>query len=384
MLRQLDVHHIRAKEIDWIFDIEKRKWYISIFRGVNMDGYRKSPIEFSVEDLDRELIARGAQVPDEKKFNFKDAEGTPERDTVMTRAKELYETPPPPDENLAHISTLDLAKILVFKTRSTLDFTRGFWSEELMDWNEIADEQIKKNAECAAAFCMKESLTDTNNGFSILKVKNYGKTFNLCDLEPFRDQPIASGRMCTGFLVKEDVIATAGHCVNSGDVTDLRFIFGFRMEDPTTPVIRISNDNIYKGVKLIHKAYDRKCGSDWALVKPDRSVLGQTVSKLSKDNVYPGQAIYVIGHPCGLPLKYGARVSVRDNPHESHFAVNLKIYMGSSGSPVFDLHTHEVVGFVVRGAERDFRWMGNGWMSVEFPEGKEAGCMKVSGLLKFI
>lgn len=94
-----------------------------------MDGYRKSPIEFSIEDLDRELIARGAQVPDEKKFNFKDAEGTPERDAVMTRAKERYDSPPPPDENLAHISTLDLAKILVFKTRSTLDFTRGFWSE---------------------------------------------------------------------------------------------------------------------------------------------------------------------------------------------------------------------------------------------------------------
>ena len=44
-----------------------------------MAGYRKSPIEFSVEDLDRELIARGAKVPDEKKFKFKDRDGTPER-----------------------------------------------------------------------------------------------------------------------------------------------------------------------------------------------------------------------------------------------------------------------------------------------------------------
>jgi hypothetical protein len=350
-----------------------------------MVGYRKSPIEFSIEDLDRELIARGAQVPDEKKFRFKDTEGTPERDAVMNRAKELYQPPPSPDENLAHISTRDLAKILVFKTRPTLDFTRGFWSEDLMDWHEIADEQIKQNAQCAAAICLKDSLIDTNNGFSLLKVKNYGKTFNLCDLEPFHDQPMAAGRMCTGFLVKEDVMATAGHCVNSGDVTDLCFIFGFRMEDPTTPVIRIPNDNIYKGVELIHKAYDRKNpGSDWALVKLDRSVVGQTVPELSKENVYPGQAVYVIGHPLGLPLKYGAGVSVRDYPHESYFKVNLKIYMGSSGSPVFDRHTHEVIGFVIRGADRDFRWTGNGWMSIEYPEGKEAGCARVSQFIDII
>lgn len=350
-----------------------------------MDGYRKSPTELSVGDIDRELIARGAQVPDEKKFNFKEAEGTPERDTVMTRAKEIYETPPPPDENLAHISTLDLAKILVFKTRSTLDFTRGFWSEDLMDWNEIADEQIKRNAQCAAAICFKDSLFDTNNGFSTLKVKNYGKTFNLCDFEPFRDQPIASGRLCTGFLVKEDVIATAAHCVNSGDVTDLRFIFGFRMEAPTTPVIQIPDDDIYKGVKFIHKVYDpRGTGSDWALVQLDRNVIGQTVSELSKDNVYPGQAIYVIGHPCGLPLKYGAGISVQDNPNECYFKVNLNVYAGSSGSPVFDLNTHEVVGLIATGAERDFRWTENGWMSIEYPEGKEAGCVKVSQLLTFI
>lgn len=347
--------------------------------------HRKSPFEFSVEDLDREMIARGAQVPNKKKFKFKDTQGTPERDAVMTRAKELYDTAPPPDENLAHISTLDLAKILVFKTRSTLDFTRGFWSEDLMDWSEIADEQIKRNAECAAAICFKDSLIDTNKGFSILGVKNYGKTFNLCDLEPFRDQPMASGRMCTGFLVKEDMIATAGHCVINGDVADVRFVFGFRMEDPTTPAIRIPNDNIYKGVELVHNAYGRKCtGSDWALVKLDRNVVGQTVSTLFKDKIYPGQAVYVFGHPCGLPLKYGAGVSVRDNPNESHFTVNLKVYMGSSGSPVFDLNSHEVVGFVVKGAERDFRWTGNGWMSVEYPEGKEAGCIKVSEFLEFI
>ncbi len=353
-----------------------------------MDEQHKSPFEFSVEELDQELIARGARVPDEKKFDFKDKEGTPERHAVMEEVKDLYKAPPSLNQELSHISTWDLAKILVFKTRPTMDFTRGAWSEDLMDWNEISDDQIKRNAECIAAICMKDSLLTGKKGFSTLKVKNYGKTFNLCDIEPFRDQPIAVGPMVTCFLVKENVIATAAHFVNEENVSDFSIVFGFKMTDAISPVIRIPNENIYQGVKLLSRVYKRKGiggnGSDWALVKLDRKVVGQTVATLSTKGPSRGQAVYVIGHPCGLPLKYGAGISISNNPNESCFNVNLKTYSGNSGSPVFDLHTHEVVGFVVRGANRDFRWTGNGWMSFEYPEGKEADCVKVSELLEFI
>ncbi|NIO81255.1 MAG: hypothetical protein GTN68_11940, partial [Candidatus Aminicenantes bacterium] len=48
---------------------------------------RKLLHECSVKELDRELIARGAQIPDEKQFNFRDKEGTPERDNIMTQVK---------------------------------------------------------------------------------------------------------------------------------------------------------------------------------------------------------------------------------------------------------------------------------------------------------
>jgi len=259
----------------------------------------------------------------------------------------------------------------------------GTWGKDKrMDFFEIEDEQVKRNAESVAAILLKDSLMDTSKGFSMLKVKNYGKNFNLSDYEPFRDQYMVSGRVCTGFLVEEDVIATAGHCANDGNVTDLRFVFGFNMQDSTTTVLRIPNGNIYKGVKLVHTAYDRKCiGSDWSLVKLDRKVEGKTIARLSDRDIFSEQPIYVLGHPCGLPLKYAPGANVRDVMDDS-FGANLDIYMGNAGSPVFSSDTHEVIGIVARGDNRDFRWTGSGWVSVIYPNreflSQGAKCIRVS------
>jgi V8-like Glu-specific endopeptidase len=336
-----------------------------------MDNARTSPYEFSVEELDMELIARGARIPDEKQFKFKDNMDVFERDCIMKQVKELYDSAKSwsPNEALRDISTEDLVKILLFKTGIIeINNERGVWGKDKrQDFYEIEDEHIKKNAECTAAILFKDSLIDSGKNFSMLKVKNYGKTFNLSDYESFHDQYMISGRVCTGFLVEEDVIATAGHCANNGNVTDLRFVFGFRMQDSTTPVIRIPRSSIYKGVKLFHTAYERKCnGSDWSLVKLDRKVEEQTIAKLSKKEVLPDLPVYVLGHPCGLPLKYAPGADVHDVGEDS-FKANLDIYMGNSGSPIFNSETHEVIGIVVNGDNRDFRWTGTGWVSVIYP-----------------
>jgi len=351
-----------------------------------MDNVRTSPYEFSVEELDKELIARGAQVSDEKRFKFSDRMDAYEWDCIMKQVKELYDAAKSwsPNEALRDISTEDLVKILLFKTGIIeKDGVRGIWGKDKRkDFYEIEDEQIKKNAECTAAILFKESLIESGKDFSMVKVKNYGKTFNLSDYESFHDQYMIDGRVCTGFLVAEDVVATAGHCANNKNVTDLHFVFGFRMQDPTTPVIRIPKSNIYKGVKLAHSTYDHKrIGSDWSLVQLDRKVEGQTTVKLSEKNIFCDQSVYVLGHPCGLPLKYAPGADIHDVGEDS-FGANLDIYMGNSGSPIFNSQTHEVIGIVVRGDTRDFRWTGSGWVSVIYPnpefDSPGSKCIKVS------
>jgi len=350
-------------------------------------------LDYTVEELDRELIVRGSQVPESKRFEFGNAPAPPERETIMRQVKGIYDAAAPlsPNDALSHISTELLVKILLFKTgRIEIDDLKGTWGKDSRkDYHEIEDQNVKRNSGCIAAICSKDNLINLNNELSILKVKNYGKAFNLDSSELFRQQPISTGHMFTGFLVEDDIIATAGHCADEKNVTDLRFIFGFRMDDPSKPAIRVFNDNMYKGVKILRKVYRSREGgdkSDWALVKLDRKVTGQTVAELSKKEITLEQSLYIMGHPCGLPLKYGPGAKVR-RIENTCFAADLDVYCGSSGSPVFDSDTHEVVGIVVRGDNRDFRWSGKGWVSVIYPSPDirsiEPECTKVSELSNY-
>jgi V8-like Glu-specific endopeptidase len=347
---------------------------------------RTAQYEITIEDLDKELIARGAQIPPGELFKFNDSDGTPARDDIMDGVKELYKgaSSLSPNPALSLISTDALVKTLIHKTRQIEENRkRGIWYEDhRMDSFGITDERVKRNINCVAAIVFEKDLIDEKNGISTLKVKNYGKSFNLYEGEAFREQPVTAGRVCTGFLVKKNVIATAGHCVCKDTLADLRIVFGYKMSDPYTPVTKVANENIYKVVKIIHKVLNREVNrSDWALVQLDREVEEQEGLTLSEDEIACDQPVYVIGHPAGLPLKYAPGAKVRGFK-ENFFSADLDTYMGSSGSPVFNDKTHEVIGIVVHGDTRDFRWTGKGWASIIYsnPDRTSKGpqCTRVS------
>jgi hypothetical protein len=353
-----------------------------------MTNQKKSQLEILVERLDRELMARGAQIVREK-FNFGDREGTPQREDIMAGVQEYYEgTPPPsPDKAFSHINTRDLAKLLILRSKE-LNADRGISDEESRrDYYEITNEQTRKNADCVAAICMEKDLIHSGEGFSTLRVKNYGKAFNLCQSEPFYHQDVAAGRLCTGFLVKDNMIATAGHCVNEQNVKDLRIVFGYKMVDSSAQVPGIHQKDIYKGVRIIHRICRHKGNqSDWALLKLDRKVEGQAVVTLSKKEITPDKPIYIIGHPVGLPLKYSPEASVGDIS-EAYFSADLNVYNGSSGSPVFDSETHKVIGIVVRGHTKDFRLVESCWRSVIYSRTDRCSqvpeCTRVSEFIEY-
>lgn len=241
---------------------------------------------------------------------------------------------------------------------------RGFKeNDDRLDWYEITDENIKKDAQCVAVILMKNGVIDNGNGYSTLRTKNYGKSFNLCECEHFRDQPILRVPYFTGFLVKENIVATAGHCVNEKNVTSLCIVFGFKMMDPFTPVTEVPKENIYQGIEVIENGC--KCNaSDWALIKLDRKVKCTEIATLSRCDISCNQDVHVIGYPLGLPLKYTAGKNLCDNAGKTHFTANLNIYSGNSGSPVFNSDTHKVIGIVVRGYHQYFKLVKNCWASL--------------------
>ncbi len=340
--------------------------------------------KFTVAELDRELLVRGARVPDGERFVFSDIEGTPERDAIMKQVEAVYDVAEEmaPNEALSGLSDAELIQKLVSLTYEQKN-PRGVWgSDERLDVWQIQDGLVLENVGCVASIWESSHLFAGEEGMLELDVKNFGRSYNLNVNEPFRHQPVSRGKLCTGFLVAEDIIATAGHCVNSHNLSALRIVFGYRMMDAWTPLTRVSADDVYQCVDIVRKEYQRDGKrSDWALVKLDRAVKGRPAARLVDGDIARHQPIYVVGHPCGLPLKYAPGASVH-RVHDGYFVADLDVYSGNSGSPVFDRESGEVIGLVARGDNRDFRWTGQGLLSVRYPNmgifSEGAHCTRVS------
>ena len=124
---------------------------------------------------------------------------------------------------------------------------------------------------------------------------------------------VAAGGVCSGFLVKEDVLVTAGQCCTEKNEKDLRIVFGFRMSDASNAVTRFSNECIYNGVEIIRKVYNPRGNlKDWDLIRLDRKVNDRPIVGMAEQPVTYEQPVYSIGHPPGLPMKVASGIVVRD------------------------------------------------------------------------
>lgn len=256
--------------------------------------------------------------------------------------------------DLASVSTADLARTAKDRQRVV------YGVDDRKDMYQVKSASVKKSAAAVAALVKKGDLTLQADGSFVLATSSYQAEYDLCGSEPFVNQPL--GCFCSGFLVAPDVVATAGHCVKDAqDLKGMSFVFGFQMDDAQAARTAFPAADVYTGASLIGRALADD-GTDWALVRLDRPVAGRAPLRVRKSGKVPATAaLYVIGHPCGLPQKYAPGAKVRDNTPAPFFIANLDTYGGNSGSPVFNASTQQVEGILVRG-ETDF--VGNGTCNV--------------------
>lgn len=242
--------------------------------------------------------------------------------------------------------------------------------------------KVRELANSVAALFFVSAVTDNGDGTSTFRTQPFGQSRNLCSGERFFNQPI--GAFCTGFLVGPDLIATAGHCANDGNVTTILFVFGFRMEDANTPVTRIPNKDIYRGKAMLGRE-EQGAGADWGLIQLDRPVTDRAVLQVRRTGrIADTASVSVIGHPAGLPVKFADGANVRDNTASAFFVANLDTYGGNSGSPVFGAN-HVVEGILVRG-EADFVSNGTCNVSKVCPSSGCRGedCTRIAELIDLI
>ena len=175
----------------------------------------------------------------------------------------------------------------------------------------------------------------------------------ICSDARFAKQMVAAN--CSGFLVGENLLVTAGHCIQAlEDCESYSWVFGFGNPESERTAYNVPKKDIYTCTKIISRALDRTTLNDYALVQLDRKVEGRTPLKYRKSGKIANKAgIVVIGHPSGLPTKIADGATVRTNKDKYYFQGTLDTFGGNSGSAVFDMKTGVVEGILVRG-ERDY------------------------------
>ncbi len=241
----------------------------------------------------------------------------------------------------------------------------------------------KALADSVVSLWQAADVTPSGSGFKLKTVKftdqiKEAAGVPLCANEPFREQPV--GAFCSGSLIGEDLIMTAGHCVTSQAQCDrTKFVFGFAVRQRGgAAVTQVGANDVYSCKKVevtklqssVRPELTPRQGAqlgvvmdrDYAVVRLDRKVTGRRPLPVNgAGGIANGAPIFVIGHPVGLPLKVADDATVKDaKPGELYFLANLDTYGGNSGSGVFNARTNKIEGILVRGA-RDFRAGADGF-----------------------
>jgi len=254
-----------------------------------------------------------------------------------------------------------------------------FGADDRIDLYQETGPERRAWAEATCALVMAFRVKDNENGtFELLTSPWREEGVPACPEEPFGDQPFAA--FCSAFLIAPDLVATAGHCPESGgffDAEDIgiwaRVVFGYAMENADTPITNVDSLQVYTPIEIV--AHSWTSTHDYAVLRLDRPVTISEPLVVRTAGVAPvGTPIGAIGHPSGLPLKlaFGADSVVLDNQGPGILATNLDVYPGNSGSPVLNAETGVVEGIISTAIpEADFVVQGGCFLSTVFSETEE-------------
>lgn len=225
-----------------------------------------------------------------------------------------------------------------------------YGADNRLEVYEEADASRRDLARSVVAIMPSDALRTSAAGTAQVTGMKFGQMNNLCPNEKFYDQ--LAPAYCSGFLVADNIIATAGHCVQDPNFcSDAKFVFDFSLDAKGRDPNSIKSLDVYGCKRVIFEEIDGR-GADYAFVELDRNVVGRTPVRFAPQAPKPGDSVFVIGHPVGIPAKIAGGAKVRRNT-PGYFVANLDTFGGNSGSAVFNEGTNEVAGILVRG-EQDF------------------------------
>lgn len=197
-------------------------------------------------------------------------------------------------------------------------------------------------------------------------VYNVSEVYGIDDLS-WSDQP--SLAFCSGVRIAPDLVLTAGHCIeNNVDCADIDIVFNYEAHSQITTSLACKE--VVKARTDIHGA-----GLDYALIRLAKEVGPSPVrvSKADWKSIEEKENIYSLGYPLGSYKKkaHGKIRKVSTKPEI--YISTLDVFEGNSGSPVFSVRTHELIGILSSG-ESDFAQNSEDDSVAQAKRCSETGC----------
>ncbi len=224
-----------------------------------------------------------------------------------------------------------------------------YGSDDRYESYEIDDPKVQLLSRATVALMAPWHLTQQDEAQFSIKAETVERAYALCPTQKFADQPSAS--YCTGVLIGEDRVLTAGHCMRWSSVTcwGVYLVFDYKIELPGEIPTHVLAQNVYRCSEVVERS--ASADLDYAIIRLDRKVTDRKpVPVLPELSVKKGESVFAIGHPLGLPQKIAWYGKVRE-VYKDHLVTNLDMFVNNSGSPVFRKKDGLLVGILKDGED---------------------------------
>lgn len=200
-----------------------------------------------------------------------------------------------------------------------------------------------------AALMYAHRIIFLDDGGVQLRAETAADVFDLCESERFREQPSAA--FCSGVLIDDDLLLTAGHCLGQNAAqaeercAQIRIVFGYGLD--ASGEIRLSADAVFSCKRI---ALHERAVADYAVIQLDRAATQErTPAVFASRRPTVGDRLVVATHGAGLPLKLELAALVTDAPDGAGtFIAATDTFGGGSGGGLFSAD-RALAGIVLRG-----------------------------------
>ncbi|HEY0465284.1 MAG TPA: serine protease, partial [Polyangiaceae bacterium] len=222
------------------------------------------------------------------------------------------------------------------------------------------DASLRKLAQASTVTMMRtDDLYQSNPGNITFNSQVYGdkQGISLCSDQPFRWDP--SVGWCSGTLIDDDLVLTAGHCVTDTPCAQESWVFNFS-KTASGILSTVTSDDVFTCAEVLVQANEGVDAgqADYAIVRLDRSARPRFTPAPVRSQSTPleeSQRLGLVGSPEGIPLKIDSSGSVRSANYGSNkFIATVDAFPGNSGSAVYETDSYQLSGILVAGEQFDY------------------------------